>query len=205
MRVEAREVSRSFGSQKVIDSLSLDIDSGERIAIVGGNGSGKTTFLRLLSGILSPTSGKILWEDTSGEEVARELWPQKMCFTGPYVELIEELSMMELLHFHQKMRPYIADLGPLDLLKISGLEHAQNKLIKYFSSGMKQRLRLTLAVMSISSVVFLDEPTSNFDQRAIDWMRELIENYLGNRTLVVGTNSVQSELLLCNRTKSVAP
>ena len=75
-----------------------------------------------------------------------------------------------------------------DFFEISQLGMHKNKYIKNFSSGMKQRLKLSLAFMTDSSVLLLDEPTSNFDKKAIDWYLQLIEKYTQNRTLIIGSN-----------------
>ena len=124
--------------------------------------------------------------------------PFKVSFTGPYVELIEELSLRELIEYHSSFRPFIKGLEPIDVLKMIGLEEAKDKSLQHFSSGMKQRVKLALCLLSDSEMVLLDEPVSNLDQKGIDWYQELLREQLGNRTLVVGSNHIKTEVFYCS-------
>lgn len=198
MQVEAKALHKDFGHQRVISGIDLTISSGDRWAIVGGNGSGKTTLLRLLSGLIRPSQGTVVWSEEA-QFIPRETWTHRMNFAGPYVELIEELSLSELLKLHQGLRAFVSQLTSAEVEEISGLRVPANKPIRFFSSGMKQRLRLTLALLTQSDIVFLDEPTSNLDAAAIEWMQLLVEKYLEDRTLVVGSNHIAAELALCTQ------
>lgn len=203
MQVEAQALHKDFGHQKVIRGVDLTINSGDRWAIVGGNGSGKTTLLRLLSGLIRPSKGKVIWKE--GEHlIPREEWTHRMNFTGPYVELIEELSLTELLQLHGGLRPFVNGLTPAEVKEISGLQVPVHKPIRFFSSGMKQRLRLSLALLTQAEIIFLDEPTSNLDASAIQWLHQLVEEQLGGRTLVVGSNHIAAELDLCTQQFEIA-
>lgn len=203
MQVEAQALHKDFGHQKVIRGVDLTINSGDRWAIVGGNGSGKTTLLRLLSGLIRPSKGEVIWKE--GEHfIPREEWTHRMNFTGPYVELIEELSLTELLQLHGGLRPFVNRLTPVEVEEISGLKVPAHKPIRFFSSGMKQRLRLSLALLTQAEIVFLDEPTSNLDASAIQWMQQLVEEQLNGRTLVVGSNHIAAELDLCTQLFEIA-
>lgn len=203
MQVEAQALHKDFGHQKVIKGIDLTIQSGDRWAIVGGNGSGKTTLLRLLSGLIRPSKGEVIWKE--GEHlIPREEWTHRMNFTGPYVELIEELSLTELLQLHGGLRPFVNRLTPAEVEEISGLKVPAHKPIRFFSSGMKQRLRLSLALLTQAEIVFLDEPTSNLDASAIQWMQQLVEEQLNGRTLVVGSNHIAAELDLCTQLFEIA-
>ena len=85
----------------------------------------------------------------------------------------------------------------MDILKICELSQTKNKEIRNFSSGMKQRLRLGLALLSQSQLILLDEPTSNFDPKAIEWYRQLISKYRNGRTLIIGSNFQEKEIDFC--------
>jgi ABC-type multidrug transport system ATPase subunit len=202
MRVEARQVTKHFGKQPVFRQLNLIVESGDRVAIVGSNGSGKTTFLRLLAGFLRPNSGEVIWQKDL-IKVEKESWSNKLTYAAPYIELIEELELIELLDLHSQLRPFHSSLNAKDVLQISGLQKAKNKQIRHFSSGMKQRLRLVLALLTNSSIVFLDEPSSNLDAAAIDWMQELVKDHLNNRSLLIGSNHINKELELASTIKEL--
>jgi ABC-type multidrug transport system ATPase subunit len=196
MQVEASEISKIFGKQLVLDKVSLKVPEGGSLAILGRNGSGKTTLLRCISGLIRPNSGSIKWsrDDTS---VDYSEWPQRLTYAAPYMELIEELTLSELLNLQGSLRQFQSGLTSSDVLNISGLEKAKNKEIRFFSSGMKQRLKLTLAYCTSSDIVFLDEPTSNLDEQAIRWFQELSKEWLKARTLIIGSNHIDSEMSLC--------
>lgn len=196
MDVILEKLSRSFGPQVVIQDLDFQFESGKSYAILGGNGSGKSTLLRLVYGALTPSSGKIVYRK-NGEAVARDEAPFKISIAGPYLELIEELTALEFLNFYFKFRSPRQEFSPGKILKACLLEEAAHKEIRNFSSGMKQRLRLGLAIFSQSDLVLLDEPTSNLDPAGIKWYRELVFNHLQNHTLLIGSNHQEKEMDFC--------
>ncbi len=197
MWVKAQNLVHKFGRQIVVNTLSFHLQSGSRTAVVGGNGSGKSTLLKLLLGALRPHSGQL--EMGMNKQIfSLDELPFKVSFTGPYVELIEELSLRELIEYHSSFRPFIKGLEPIDVLKMIGLEEAKDKSLQHFSSGMKQRVKLALCLLSDSEMVLLDEPVSNLDQKGIDWYQELLREQLGNRTLVVGSNHIKTEVFYCS-------
>ena len=196
MWVKAQDLVHKFGRQIVVNKLSFHLPSGSRTAIVGGNGSGKSTLLKLLIGALRAHSGNLELGVQSKVFSSEEL-PFKVSFTGPYVELIEELSLRELVHYHAKFRPFQQNLQPIDVIEIIGLDAAKDKRLQHFSSGMKQRVKLALCLLSESEMVLLDEPVSNLDQNGINWFQKLLQTQLGNRTLVVGSNHISSEIFYC--------
>ena len=122
---------------------------------------------------------------------------RNVSFAAPYLELIEEYTLNELLRFHFALRKPLDGLDVSDILDISGLDHAKDKYIRHYSSGMKQRLRLSLALLTDSRLLLLDEPLSNLDAGAADWYRALIDQYGAERTILVGSNHQQAEYDFC--------
>lgn len=196
MDVILEKISRNFGPQSVIRDLDFQFKSGKSYAILGGNGSGKSTLLRLVYGALTPSSGKITYRK-SGQIIAKDEAPFNISIAGPYLELIEELTALEFLNFYFKFRSLRPGFSSNKILEACMLKEAANKEIRNFSSGMKQRLRLGLAVFSQSDLVLLDEPTSNLDPAGINWYRELVFSYLQNHTLLVGSNHQEKEMDFC--------
>ncbi len=196
MQISLDNVGKKFHRQWVFRNVKLNINSGDRLAVCGANGSGKSTLLKLISAALVPTEGDILYR-TDGEKLPEEMVFRYVSFAAPYLELIEEYTLNELLRFHFALRKPLDGLDVSDILDISGLDHAKDKYIRHYSSGMKQRLRLSLALLTDSRLLLLDEPLSNLDAGAADWYRALIDQYGAERTILVGSNHQQAEYDFC--------
>lgn len=196
MKINFENASRKFGAQVVFKNLSRNFKPGCRVAVLGGNGSGKSTFLKIVYSSLSLSSGKITHQ-SANQELHGHAVAHQMSFAGPYFELIEELPTSEFLDYYQRFRKLRPGINTAHLLERALLSDAGKKLISNFSSGMKQRLKLALALFSDTQVVILDEPTSNLDPRGMKWYQELMEKELGNRSLFVGSNFSDTEIFLC--------
>ena len=122
--------------------------------------------------------------------------------SAPYLELVEELTMPELLQFQQQFKPFLKDISADDVISISRLGNGLSKHVRHFSSGMKQRLKVALAVLADVPVVLLDEPTTNLDEQGVAWYLDLIKNYGGNRLIIVCSNTAR-EYSFCSTTIDV--
>ncbi len=150
-----------------------------------------------MSGILTPTSGKINWF-LGNKEIPADTIFRYLGYASPHMELIEEFTLNEALAFHRKFRRFVKDYEVNDLVRISELKKIHNKPIRLFSSGMKQRIKILLSVLSENELIILDEPCSNFDERSIAWYQNIIREYAGNRTVIVGTNNRTTESFSCH-------
>ncbi|MFD2584764.1 ATP-binding cassette domain-containing protein [Pedobacter vanadiisoli] len=189
MNISLQHVGRRFNKEWIFKNLSAEFSSGNSYAILGPNGSGKSTLLSVLNGSLSPSEGKITFSDT--QEIPVENIYRYISLAAPYLELVETLTLKELIDFHFKFKNFANGLDAKKLIDILGLEKARNKEIKYFSSGMKQRTKLVLACCTDTPILFLDEPTSNLDVQGVNWYRELIKNFGKDRLMIIGSNQVQ--------------
>ncbi len=196
MQVELQNLGRSFGRQVVFKALSYTFETGGSYAILGGNGSGKSTLLSILYSALSQTEGEIRWWKR-GVQVPVSQVPFRCSLSGPYFELIEELTALEFLNFHQRFKPFLSGVDPKTLLAIAQLQHAEKKEIRHFSSGMKQRLKLAISLLADVDLILLDEPSSNLDPSATSWYNSLVESYKRDRTLIVGSNFNEAEMGFC--------
>ncbi|EIM75669.1 ABC transporter [Nitritalea halalkaliphila LW7] len=198
--IRVDQLSKRYRYEWIFRGVSLQIAAGEKVVITGSNGSGKSTLLKVLSGILPQTDGTLHYrfggKDVDIEEVYRFL-----SFVAPYMELPEELSVRELIHFHFQFKSLLPGLTERDVLAITYLESHGDKLVSELSSGMKQRLKLALALFSDVPLVLLDEPTSNLDLQGVDWYLELIARYANDRTVIVCSNDAR-EYAFC--TKNIA-
>lgn len=109
-------------------------------------------------------------------------------FCAPYLDLVEELTLTEFLNFHRQFKKFLPGASAIQLIEEIGLQPAAAKQIRYFSSGMKQRVKLAQAIYFDADIVLLDEPCSNLDTKGIDLYHALIEKYCSDRTVIVCSN-----------------
>ncbi len=198
MEIFFRQAGRQFPGQVVFKNLDLHIEKGSRWAVLGGNGSGKSTFLKTAFGALSLSQGEIEHR-SQGEKISLQNAALRIAYSAPYLELIEELQVLDFLKKAASFRNFKTNFSPVDVLEQALLKDAAHKRIRNLSSGMKQRLRLCLALFSDADLIILDEPTSNLDRAGSQWFRELLEAELDQRTLLIGTNYNEDEGFLCER------
>ncbi len=187
MRIEAKNLGKRYRNDWIIHQADLSLLPGEAYAVTGPNGSGKSTLLRMLSGHLSPSRGTVQFFNHDKAIPIGEVY-QHLSFAAPYIELIEEFTLAEALHFHQQFRPFHQGLSSQEVMDLLAFPRAANKQIRNFSSGMKQRLKLALAFCSKSAIVLLDEPGTNLDRQGIAWYLQLAERFLPNKLVVVASN-----------------
>jgi ABC-type multidrug transport system ATPase subunit len=184
MIINLQEITKQYSSQTIIKKLSYRFESGKSYAIFGHNGAGKSTLLQLIAGSISPNKGKIIYEFEQ-KVIAVEDMYQHISLAAPYMDLIEDMSMDEMISFHFKFKKSVV-VDPFTIMS-SLLQYDKDKLIRNYSSGMKQRLKLLMALFTESKVLLLDEPTANFDNEGIEWYRDLIQKYRNNRTLIIAS------------------
>ena len=200
-KISLDQASKEFYRQWIFRDLSLELVQGSAYALTGPNGSGKSTLTAVLMGHTLPSKGKVTY--SFGEkELDYDQWHRHITLAAPYLELIEEFTLMELLQFHFKFKKPVEGLKPKDLVEIMYLEDARNKAIRFYSSGMKQRLKLGLAFFSQSEAIFLDEPTSNLDDRARQWYQDQLDKVLADRLVVIASN-VPEEYKKCQQIVSL--
>lgn len=198
MRISLHSVGRNFNKQQVFKNLSYEFEYGSSTAILGGNGSGKSTLIKILSYALSPSRGELEYFNSENKPIKKEEVPFKISMASPYFELIEELTAKEFLNFYRKFKNFKEGIETESILKIAYLESSADKEIRNFSSGMKQRLRLSLALLSDVSLILLDEPTSNLDPEGVEWYNKLLRDHLNGRTIIIGSNFSEDEIAFCN-------
>lgn len=196
MEITLNQIGKRFNFNWIFKGVSVQIRANEPWVILGSNGSGKSTFLSILAGASIPSDGEIQWK-LSNVIVEETSIYQHVSIAAPYLELIEEFTLQEHLNFHFSVKPLIQGVSKKDLLGIVGLEKAADRRISYFSSGMRQRLKLALAILSDTDVLLLDEPLSNLDNKAATWYADLIKQFGKDRVIVVCSNHQQEEYAFC--------
>ncbi|MBC8053646.1 MAG: ABC transporter ATP-binding protein [Sphingobacteriaceae bacterium] len=195
MEISLENIGRRFNRDWIFRGINYTFRAGKSYAILGRNGSGKSTLLQLIAGSLSPSEGKIEVRFKEKLYDADDVY-QLISLAAPYLELIEEFTLAEMIDFHFKFKSYQNGLNKASLIDLLELGPSKNKALKYFSSGMKQRTKLALAICSETPIVLLDEPASNLDSQAITWYQDLIKEYTVNRTVIICSNQ-ENEYYFC--------
>ena len=201
MRIELDQTGKRYRMEWILRGISLQFEEGEQYAITGPNGSGKSTLLKILSGHLTPSKGKVRFFHEN-QTLDQTVVYRFISYAAPYIELIEELTLWEALQFHIRFKPLRDNMSASDVLSLLGFKNARDKAIRDFSSGMKQRLKLALALCSDTPLLLLDEPTTNLDKEGVAWYRQLIDTYSSGRLLIVASN-VEVDFDFCRHTVDI--
>ena len=187
MQITLQQIGKKFQREWIFRDISLTFQENQTYALIGPNGSGKSTLLLILSGLLPPSRGEILYHH-QGQLIEAENVYRHQAIAAPYVELIEEFTLRELLDFHFALKSPLPTLTTAAILQKLQLEQAKHKYIHQFSSGMKQRLKLGLAFYTDADLIFLDEPCSNLDKSGTGWYYDEIKALLGKKLMIISSN-----------------
>ncbi len=195
MHITLNNTGKRFNLEWIFRHVEFEFSSSKSYAIVGANGSGKSTLLQVIAGALMHSEGNIIYTDDQQKIIPNDLIFEQISIAAPYLELIEEMTATEFLTFHQTFKTFIKPIP--EILQEIGLVEATNKQIRYFSSGMKQRLKLGQAFFSNTSILLLDEPTTNLDGVGIQLYLRLIKDYAEKRLLIICSND-EAEYGFCD-------
>jgi len=195
--ISLEKISKRFTREWIFRDLNYTFSSGNAYAIVGPNGSGKSTLLQVISGFLPATSGKIIYEKDS-KKIEEDDIPQLLSITAPYLELIEEFTLQEFLKFHFNFKSLRPGYTLPDIIAVLELSAAKNKLLKNFSSGMRQRVKLATCFFADVPVIMLDEPTTNLDEKGVRWYEKVIPEINQDKILIVCSN-LEREYEFCEK------
>jgi ABC-type multidrug transport system ATPase subunit len=187
MKISLTDAGKRFNRDWIFRHLNYEFSAGHSYAITGPNGSGKSTLLQVLSGAMQLNEGNIQ-HATSSTQYSTEVIYKHISICAPYLEPVEEMTLKEFLDFHQQFKPFLPDITRDKIMSLLGLEEAANKQLRYYSSGMKQRVKLAQAIFSDVPVVLLDEPCTNFDEAGITLYQQLISGYCKKRMVIVSSN-----------------
>jgi ABC-type multidrug transport system ATPase subunit len=184
---------KRFNKDWVFQSLNVDFEQGQHYALIGNNGSGKSTLLQVIAGFTNLSKGTIEWNGADSQSIYDQI-----SIAAPYLELVEELTTLEHFEFHAKFKSLTKNISIQEMIKLIGLEKSTHKQIRYFSSGMKQRLKLALAIFSTTPILLLDEPCSNLDKEGYALYKQLIQQYAMQKLIIVGSNDPE-EYAFCTQ------
>lgn len=170
--VDTKSLTKSFGNNKAVDNVSLHIRRGEIYGFIGRNGAGKTTFMKMVSGLSTPTSGELSLFGASGREAQK--------YHSRIGNLIEQPGLYDGMGAKENLHLKCLALGihergyEEELLDKVGLKDIKGKKVKQFSLGMKQRLGIAMALVGRPDLLILDEPVNGLDPQGIAEIRELL-------------------------------
>lgn len=198
MKITLTNTGKRFNREWIFRGFNYDFIAPKKYAITGANGSGKSTLLQVIAGSLTFNEGSVILKnenrETNNENQDTEFY-NHISIAAPYLELIEEMTANEFLSFHSSFKPL--SISREEALRMVQLEKAANKQIRYYSSGMKQRLKLAQAFFCQSPVLLLDEPTTNLDAEGTALYQQLIKDYTSNKLVIISSND-QQEYAFCD-------
>ena len=193
-------IYKRFGYQNILEDINFSIESGEFVVILGNNGVGKSTLLRIISSLMRPTNGKIFFKGEEQREILM-LWLKKMGYISEETRLYSDLNSIENLRLYGTF--YEAknlNLKINDILEEIDLIHVAKMPIRNFSSGMKKRLMIGRLMLYEPEILLLDEPYTGLDVKSKKWFREFLEKFhkKGGTVLMV-THQFEQGMEITNR------
>lgn len=205
MLIQLHHAGKRFNRDWIFRKVSTSFVSGKAYAITGPNGSGKSTLLQVVAAAMQASEGKVEWIVNSREKTAalnEEMVHQHIAICAPYLEVIEEMTAVEFLRFHASFKPLLPQAGIPDIINIVGLQKAAHKQIRFYSSGMKQRIKLAQAIFADVPVLLLDEPCTNLDAAGYALYHQLIDAYCRHKLIIVSSNDI-NEFDFCEERLSI--
>jgi len=202
MQIQLEGIGKRFHKEWIFRNVNLQLENETKYAIVGNNGSGKSTLLQLISSIGIPTEGNLVYKKND-QLVSVEHLIDLVSFAAPYQELPEELTGNELFDFHFKFRNKSFHFDANQFFQLTQLDKQGGKLMKFYSSGMKQRMRLGLCTLTKSDVYMLDEPTTNLDKNGMEWYQNIMKTYLSHKMVLISSN-IEEEYTFCDTIINIA-
>jgi len=204
MQIQLNNTGKRFNREWIFRNCNYTFNTGTAYAITGPNGSGKSTLLQTIAGAINASEGSIevfrlpLTVNRDGSSVngqrltvdSASLY-QHLSIAAPYLELVEEMTATEALEFHSAFKPLLKGISIEEILNIIGLKAAAHKQIRYYSSGMKQRMKLAQAIFSDVPILLLDEPCTNLDAIGYSLYHKLIKDYCAHKLVIVCSNDPQ--------------
>jgi len=194
--IQSQNLSKLFGRRLIFKDINFSWAEKGIFGISGPNGSGKSTFVKIVAGLIAPSSGKIIHKNSSDEIIPEKLH-NHIGFVSPYLVLYEKFSAWENLKIFAKIRGVdFNDERVTHYLTQFLLENRKTDLVKTYSSGMKQRLKFIFALMHSPEVLIFDEPTSNLDEEGKKVVYKIVNEEGKQRIVIIASNEVK-DLELC--------
>ena len=200
--VEVKNLKKSYGFKEAVKGISFKIKDNEILGLLGPNGSGKTTTIGMMLGLLKPSNGEIIIDGKKIEENRIEIL-KKINFISPYIELPKKLSVRQNLIVYGKLYSVSDIKRRIEYLSEKlRLGDLLNKITGELSSGQKNRVSLAKALINEPKVLFLDEPTASLDPEIGDFVRTFLENYKKEKkiSILLASHNMNEVTRLCKST-----
>ena len=187
MIIELTDLGKRFNGTWIFRHLQYRFSSPKHYAVTGPNGSGKSTRLQVIAGTATCQAGSVRYRD--GDRLLDPAQQYRyFSLAAPYLELVEEMTLAEFLSFHHSLKGWIDGRSDREIMAAVGLEASSGKQLRYFSSGMKQRVKLAQAIFSDVPVVLLDEPATNLDEDGVQLYRRFVQEHCRDRLTIISSN-----------------
>ncbi len=198
--IEVINLKKTYGTKEAVKNINFEIKENQIIGLLGPNGSGKTTTIGMILGLLKPTSGEVL---INGLKIEKNLINilQKINFISPYIELPKKLTVKQNLIVYGKLYSVKNLNEKIDyLVSELRLENLLNRVTGELSSGQKNRISLAKAIINDPNVLLLDEPTASLDPEIGDFVRTFLENYKKERkvSILLASHNMDEVTRLCS-------
>lgn len=194
--LRAENLTKKFNRKIIFEKLNFELFQGSSTAITGRNGSGKSTLIKIIANLISSSSGNLHISHNS-EQVKKENFYRYTGFVSPYLNLYDEFTGRENLEIVADIRG-ISRENIDNVLRRVGLYDRRNDLLKIYSSGMKQRLKIAFSILHNPQILLLDEPTSNLDSDGVGIVDDIADEYKKDRILIIATNDSHEKSLCEN-------
>lgn len=196
--IQLTNISKTFGKQTVLQPLTMGFEEGMIHGIIGRNGSGKTVLMKMILGILQPTTGTVIVGDKRiGKDVD---FPESAGAIIETIEFIPYMSAYQNLADIAAMRGNLSKTQIKEVLEMVGLGNVGRKHVSKFSMGMRQRLAIAQAVMESPKLLILDEPMNGMDEKGVEEMRRLIlARKAAGITIILSSHNIEDIRILCDQ------
>ena len=198
--IKVIDLKKSYGSKEAVKNINFEIKENEIVGLLGPNGSGKTTTIGMILGLLKPSSGEVLINGLKIEKYRYDIL-QKINFISPYIELPKKLTVKQNLIVYGKLYSVKNLKEKIDyLVNKLRLENLLNRITGELSSGQKNRISLAKAIINDPTVLLLDEPTASLDPEIGDFVRTFLENYKKENkvSILLASHNMDEVTRLCS-------
>lgn len=197
MSIEVQNISKSYGAQKALDSVSFSVKKGEIVGFLGPNGAGKSTLMKILTTYINADEGtaSVNGNDVTENQKAVQL---SVGYLPEHNPLYLDLYVREYLEFNADVYK-VAKSRIEEVIQLTGLSSESHKKIGLLSKGYRQRVGLATALLHNPDVLILDEPTTGLDPNQLVEIRNVIKNVGKNKTVFLSTHIMQEVEAICDR------
>lgn len=198
MKIVLEHSGKKFNREWIFQNVNEVFDAGCCVGITGGNGSGKSTLVQMLAGYATPSAGRISWLLGDQRVDAQKIFAY-ISWCTPQVSLYDEFTLRENIDFFLKYKKIRNGISMEEIVRILHLEAHENRMLRQYSSGMRQRVKLGLAILADTPLLFLDEPVSHLDATNTRWFQDLLSEHKSGRSIFIASNNNADELFMTER------